>query len=180
MARKALSKKTRFEVFKRDGFCCQYCGSHPPKVVLEVDHICPVSKGGDNSEGNLITSCFDCNRGKSDIPLSSVPDSIKDKTERIKEAEKQLKEYKKHLDSLKSIGDQYVWDIVHELFGDEKNEIRTDWFKSIRRFNEVIGYEESYSSAMTASYRFLDKRYKDEDLFKYFCGICWNKSKEFD
>lgn len=62
--RKALSKKTRFEVFKRDSFTCQYCGKAAPDVILHVDHIDPVSKGGDNSILNLITSCADCNGGK--------------------------------------------------------------------------------------------------------------------
>lgn len=35
----ALGKKTRFEVFKRDGFKCMYCGAHPPEAILEVDHL---------------------------------------------------------------------------------------------------------------------------------------------
>lgn len=68
--RKSLSKKTRFEVFKRDSFTCQYCGRMAPDVVLNVDHIEPVSKGGTNDITNLITSCFDCNSGKSDRKLS--------------------------------------------------------------------------------------------------------------
>ena len=63
--RKSISKKTRFEVFKRDSFTCQYCGSKAPDVVLEVDHLNPVKHGGDNDLLNLITSCFVCNRGKS-------------------------------------------------------------------------------------------------------------------
>lgn len=67
--RKTLSKKMRFEVFKRDSFVCQYCGNSSPEVILEVDHIKPVSRGGDNSITNLITSCFECNRGKSNIEL---------------------------------------------------------------------------------------------------------------
>ncbi|MGC6430216.1 MAG: HNH endonuclease [Jejuia sp.] len=62
--RKSLSKKIRFEVFKRDKFQCQYCGNKAPDVVLEVDHIDPVANGGTNEIINLITSCFDCNRGK--------------------------------------------------------------------------------------------------------------------
>ena len=37
--RKTLSKKIRFEVFKRDKFTCQYCGRMSPDVILEVDHI---------------------------------------------------------------------------------------------------------------------------------------------
>lgn len=70
MARKSLSKKVRFEIFKRDSFKCQYCGESSPDVVLEVDHIEPVSKGGTDDITNLITSCFDCNRGKSNTKLS--------------------------------------------------------------------------------------------------------------
>lgn len=62
--RRSLSKKLRFEVFKRDDFTCQYCGAQPPKVVLEVDHIHPVAAGGGNDPENLITACDKCNRGK--------------------------------------------------------------------------------------------------------------------
>ena len=68
----ALSKKLRFEVFKRDKFTCQYCGKRPPDVVLEIDHIVPKAKGGEDNSGNLTTACFDCNRGKSDNPLGDV------------------------------------------------------------------------------------------------------------
>ena len=59
-----IGKSLRFEVFARDGFTCQYCGTRPPDVVLEVDHIHPVSKGGNDDLINLITSCYECNRGK--------------------------------------------------------------------------------------------------------------------
>lgn len=68
----ALSKSKRFEIFKRDGFTCQYCGQRPPDVVLEVDHIDPRSKGGSDDELNLITACFDCNRGKSAKKLTDI------------------------------------------------------------------------------------------------------------
>jgi hypothetical protein len=68
--RKSITKKTRFEIFKRDSFTCQYCGSKAPDVVLEVDHLNPVKHGGENDLLNLITSCFVCNRGKSARKLS--------------------------------------------------------------------------------------------------------------
>lgn len=67
--RSTMTKTKRFEIFKRDYFTCQYCGQRPPNVVLEVDHIEPRSKGGSNDDINLITSCFDCNRGKKDTLL---------------------------------------------------------------------------------------------------------------
>ena len=65
MKRKGIPQKIRFEIFKRDSFTCQYCGREAPKVTLNVDHINPVKNGGDNDITNLITSCFDCNIGKS-------------------------------------------------------------------------------------------------------------------
>ena len=69
MKRKSISKKLRFEIFKRDSFTCQFCGKSSPSVILEIDHILPVSKGGDNDILNLITTCFDCNRGKKNTLL---------------------------------------------------------------------------------------------------------------
>lgn len=82
--RKSLSKKVRFEVFKRDHFTCQYCGAMAPDVILEIDHIKPVAEGGSDDLLNLITSCRDCNRGKGKVRLS-------DNTE-LKKQQEQLKE----------------------------------------------------------------------------------------
>lgn len=62
--RKNLSKKTRFEVFKRDKFTCQYCGAKAPDAILHVDHINPVANGGDSAILNLVTACVACNSGK--------------------------------------------------------------------------------------------------------------------
>ena len=50
-----VSKKLRFEIFKRDNFTCRYCGKKTPEVVLEIDHIIPKSKKGKDDESNLIT-----------------------------------------------------------------------------------------------------------------------------
>lgn len=68
--RKGIPKKLRFEVFKRDQFTCQYCGRKAPDIVLQVDHIMPVSQGGKNILMNLVTSCMDCNLGKGSTKLS--------------------------------------------------------------------------------------------------------------
>lgn len=71
-ARKALSPKTRFEVFKRDSFTCQYCGAKAPDVILHIDHIDPVANGGGNEILNLVTSCAECNGGKSSRRLDDA------------------------------------------------------------------------------------------------------------
>lgn len=72
-SRIAVSKSKRFEIFNRDGFTCQYCGLRPPDVVLELDHMVAVANGGTNEDLNLITACYDCNRGKSARVLGAAP-----------------------------------------------------------------------------------------------------------
>ena len=90
--RKSISKKIRFEIFKRDSFTCMYCGSKAPDVLLEIDHIDPVSKGGTNEILNLITSCRDCNSGKSNRLLSdsSTLDKKRLQLEILQERQEQI------------------------------------------------------------------------------------------
>lgn len=63
----AITKRTRFEVLRRDKHTCQYCGAQAPEVTLHIDHIVPVSLGGDDKPGNLVAACKDCNTGKASI-----------------------------------------------------------------------------------------------------------------
>lgn len=90
-----MNKRVRFEVFKRDKFTCRYCGKSSPAVVLEVDHVIPRSSGGSDDEMNLVTSCFDCNRGKSDRNLSEIitGEDPHDRAIELLERERQLAEY---------------------------------------------------------------------------------------
>ncbi len=71
--RQTVPKRTRFEVFKRDHFTCQYCGTQPPAGVLVLDHIVPVARGGASTLDNLMTACEACNQGKADKSLGHVP-----------------------------------------------------------------------------------------------------------
>src|SRR5574344_570940 len=92
MTRQSIKKSVRFEVFKRDSFTCQYCGKTAPDVVLHVDHIKPVSKGGENDLLNLITSCADCNLGKGARELSddSIVAKQREQLEELAERHQQL------------------------------------------------------------------------------------------
>jgi hypothetical protein len=105
MKRNSLTKTIRFEVFKRDKFTCHYCGRKAPDVVLHVDHIEPVSKGGTDDIVNLITSCFDCNLGKSNKKLSdnTVIEKQRKQLELLQERREQIElmfQWKKSLSKL--------------------------------------------------------------------------------
>lgn len=67
--RSLMTKKLREYVKERDCYTCQYCGASTAQqdlLLLEVDHIIPISKGGMSTESNLQTLCWKCNRTKSD------------------------------------------------------------------------------------------------------------------
>lgn len=98
----ALSVRTRFEVFKRDGFTCRYCGRTTPTVILQVDHVVPVSAGGSDDEMNLVTSCWECNSGKSAVPLNEVitGEDPHDRAILLLEKQRQLREYDHVLNEL--------------------------------------------------------------------------------
>lgn len=67
--RTLMTKKMREFIKKRDNYTCCICGNsthEEPNLLLEIDHIIPVSKGGCTVEDNLQTLCWKCNRSKSD------------------------------------------------------------------------------------------------------------------
>lgn len=67
-----IGNQTRFLILQRDRFTCRYCGRKAPEVVLEVDHIKPQSKGGEDIATNLITACQQCNNGKSAFEIEGL------------------------------------------------------------------------------------------------------------
>lgn len=175
--RKNISKKLRFDVFKRDEFICQYCGHTPPRVVLEVDHILPVCEGGENDEDNLITACFDCNRGKGGRLLTSTPETVKSKAAKVKEQELQIKAYvglkKKKRARLESSTD-YVEREFQKVFPDI---IFNDRFRSSVRTNFLSRFDqyELEEFMEIACARFSRN---GERALTYFCGICWKRIKD--
>lgn len=172
----SISKKTRFDVFKRDSFKCSYCGRMPPAVVLEVDHIIPKCKGGVDDKDNLVTACFDCNRGKSGTTLENIPDSLSINLKAMKEKELQIKEYKKFINiknrrqnkEIKKISDIYDKEFVGYTM--------TENFKkrSLKIFIKKLPINIVEDAMETACSRELNPH----STLKYFCGICWRIIKE--
>lgn len=57
---------TRYNLFLRDGFRCQYCGNRFSSRELTFDHVIPRSKGGRSEWTNIVASCAADNLRKSD------------------------------------------------------------------------------------------------------------------
>ena len=60
----------RNQIFDRDGYRCVYCGEQFAADELTLDHVQPRVRGGDRSEGNLVTACMGCNTLKGHQRLS--------------------------------------------------------------------------------------------------------------
>lgn|SRR3990167_3447797 len=174
----SLSRKIRFEVFKRDAFRCCYCGKNPPQVTLEVDHINPVSAGGTDEISNLLSACFDCNRGKKNIPLTKIPNQLHENLQILQEKEDQLRQYnacvrkirRREDGQIKQLGDIYTGHFPEYQFTESFNE------RSLRPFLRQLPFETIEENLTKACLRIRH----DQHAIKYFCGICWKMIRPDD
>jgi hypothetical protein len=168
-----VSKKNRFEVFKRDYFTCQYCGKTPPEVVLEIDHINPKSNGGKDDINNYLTACFACNRGKGKRLLTSIPESIKSNLDKLKEKRLQLKQYHKYLEKIDKQLIEGIEEVDQVFIECTDGYCLTEGFKNttVRGFLTKLPTTKVKEAMQLACARM--PRNNNRTL-KYFCGICWN------
>jgi hypothetical protein len=180
-----LSKRLRFEVFKRDRFTCQYCGRRPPDVVLEADHIIPRVEGGQDEIHNLTTACADCNRGKGGVPLAQVAPHLDEmevlaSVQEMMERMVNLKKSAAVAEAKRDVEDEAL-SIVHGWWNETWRWGPFFEKETIRPFVQQLDLED-LRDAVDATYRRSSRRDKETlgsyELFRYFCGVCRNKARE--
>lgn len=185
--RKSIPKKLRFEVFKRDSFTCQYCGRKAPDVLLHVDHIEPVAKGGTDDLLNLITSCVDCNLGKSDRRLldSAVLDKQRDQLEALQERKEQIDmmfQWQKALLGLDDSVTDQLSEYWSELVPDfSLNETGKKSLNALKRRFEVGEIMAGMKVAAEQYLEYIDDAPTSESVelaWKRVGGICATKRRE--
>ena len=179
--RKHLSKRVRFEVFKRDGFTCQYCGRTPPEVLLQVDHILALANGGDDDPDNLITACADCNLGKSNVPLGAIPSSLASEFDRKAEMTAQVEAYNDILMAIRESREHWICGLARHwydaVFPDEPGEwtFNQQRLATVKRFLNSLpaaNIHEAMDIALSKPLRFDENR-----CWRYFFGVCWRMIK---
>lgn len=184
--RKAISKKLRFEVFKRDKFTCQYCGKKAPDVILVIDHIQPVSKKGTNDILNLITSCQSCNQGKSNIVLNEnvILNKQRKQLEDIEERKQQIKLMIKWQKECNNTTNLIIDSLVEQWDNLTKYELNNIGKSTLRLMLKKYNFDEIIEAMDIAANYYLkiedDKFTHDsvEVAFKKTKGICRNKQLE--
>lgn len=181
--RKNLSKKIRFEVFKRDSFTCQYCGRMAPDVVLEVDHIVPVTEGGTNDIMNLITSCHDCNSGKGKRKLSEN-EEVKKQQDMLKELNEKREQIEMMLEwrnELLNFDNEQI-DKIEELFSSycTGRTFTESGRKTISKLIKKYGFIEVYDCTRISAETYCDTENPEtaSKVFNYISRICYNRKMQ--
>lgn len=181
-----VSKRTRFEVFKRDRFTCQYCGRTPPQVVLHADHVVPQSAAGGDDPLNLVTSCEDCNLGKSNVPLASVPRPLAELAAQEAERREQMAALEAFLRAgreaeaatVEALGCRWYNAMAARKRDRDKWVFGPARAASVRQFLKHLPVVVIEDAVDIAAGRVPATPRDDESRWRYFCGVCWNKVRE--
>lgn len=177
--RKSISKKIRFELFKRDSFTCQYCGKAAPDVILEPDHINPVHNGGDNDLMNLVTSCFDCNRGKAGNLLSdnSVIKKQRKQLIELSERRNQLQMMLQWRESLRSIKDDEA-EVVAKAWNEAcggRSSLNEKGIDGAKKLIKQYGVSNVLDALEVSKSSYISKIDWDDENSNFHAGNAWNK-----
>lgn len=166
-----VGKMMRFEILKRDGFRCVYCGANAVATLLEVDHVVPSSRGGTDDPSNLVTACKGCNVGKSNVRLDETQISAVTAEALLEHAE-QIESYlqaAKQLEQQK----QSVCEFLFEMWCDASGEDgmpRSLW-NDLRSQSAKHGIDAvSEAVRATGAKRVREKWFSDVDALRYFRG----------
>jgi hypothetical protein len=159
----SVTKRTRFEVLRRDNHTCRYCRA--TDAPLTVDHVTPVALGGSDSPDNLVAACRDCNAGKSSAaPDATLVSNVAEDAVRWRIAMQQAA----------------AWSTA-SLEGDEKYTTQfTDiWWKYLPADHESSLLAMKRAGLPVADLLYAARVAQDargvEDRWRYFCGVAWKR-----
>jgi hypothetical protein len=169
----AVSKRTRFEVLRRDNYTCRYCRS--ADNPLRVDHVTPVALGGTDDPTNLVAACQDCNAGKSSTSLSG--EHVADiKADAIRWASAMQRAAEEEAANLPTTPDDLQW-FRSKWYDLTFTSPPFDWQRSIETFMAHGMTRDLIERTLAGAARRL-KEIGPDDRFRYFCGCCWGKVRD--
>lgn len=173
----AVSRRLRFEILRRDGNTCRYCGAQAPDVVLTVDHVIPTTLGGGDDPGNLVTACSSCNAGKSSIaPDAPIVADVDERAVRWAAAQRLVMQRwsadrTRAAAAVDSFDDAWTdWSVVATDNIRERVPRAADWRQSVEswlaRGFSVADLVSFIPTAMHSTASIPNK-------WRYLCGIVW-------
>lgn len=172
----AVSRRLRFEILRRDGHTCRYCGAKAPEVPLTVDHVIPQTLGGSDDPNNLVTACQPCNSGKSSVPAdAAIVEDVDAAAMLFRRAMEQAVVERRQ--RLEAFDEDLAWfrrEWDHWGYGpdDDRKAIPLDpnWDHSIEMFVDAgLPIEEVIALIPVA----MKSKAIVDEKWRYFCGCCW-------
>ncbi|MEZ5119625.1 MAG: HNH endonuclease [Candidatus Nanopelagicales bacterium] len=168
----AISKALRFQILRRDGYKCHYCGADAEQSKLRVDHVIPQALGGPTEPANLVTACHDCNAGKAAMPPDAAAvEQLDERNVAWAEAiQKARREFEESAEQRRKIVRQFlsIWDefLSSDALPDTFDSAVLTW---LDRGLTMDDFQELTLVTATKSglYR--------SDQFRYFAGCCWRR-----
>lgn len=179
----AVTKRTRFEVLRRDGHTCQYCGLKATQTEkgLTVDHVVPVALGGADGPENLVAACRDCNAGKSSIqPDSPLVKSLGASAQTYALAMMQrMAEVADAIDRDNQFIEYFldVWESYTDVMG-RTNPLPEDHKNTLRRWNRMGIRTELTDYAIDVA--MTNKNVHKYDKFRYTAGVIYRTLDEHE
>jgi len=170
----AVSKRTRFEVLRRDNYTCRYCRS--TEGELTIDHVKPIALGGSDSPDNLVACCKDCNAGKtSTSPDAETVAQVADDAVRWAAAMAKASEITEA--KAAQTAELLDWfDGIWATHTPQYAHLPADYESTIVKFVSLgLGRDTILAAVTNASGRY---GVGQSAMFRYFCGICWNTIRE--
>lgn len=170
----AIARRLRFEILRRDGYACRYCGAKAPDATLTIDHVIPIVLGGGDEPNNLVTACADCNGGKSSVPADAgVVEDVDAAAMLWAKAIERVNDRRRL---------EMVWrDEVVAAFDHRWNHFDSangtvprpaDWRQSVERFLDQ-GLE--IGELTTFLELAMNSKVIHREVWRYFCGCCWKE-----
>lgn len=165
----AVSKRTRYEVLRRDEFRCRYCRA--TDSPLTVDHVVPVALGGTDDPSNLVAACRDCNAGKSssgpDEPVvAEVSDDAVRWAEAMAEAARRTREHRDSAQVALNHFKEHVWGSW--TTAGKPCDLPADWeFAITRQLDAGLDMADlEFAVKQTMANAWVTQE------FRYFMGVC--------
>lgn len=169
-----VSKRLRYEILRRDGFRCRYCGTTAGEAELRVDHVIPEALGGSSEPANLATACDPCNSGKSSVPPEApVVDQVAEDALRWSAAmQRAAADMEAELNKRDDQNAAFLTEWNSYSSWGKAFPLDPIWDTTLTRLRTAGLTDRLISEAVAAT--MSAKGVYPSNRFRYFCGVAWN------
>jgi hypothetical protein len=161
----AVSRSLRFQVLRRDGHRCHYCGATAAEAKLTVDHVTPVALGGTDTADNLVAACEPCNGGKSATPAdAALVAQVQDRDTQFQAAVTDLTQEDR----------ERRWFAEAFLDAWDLGELPPGWRRTIDAYRQQGLASDVWDEIVSIA----RNKANLDDPFRYCCGIARNQVKK--